>query len=82
MQQGGLASSFFRSTWSNARHQLDLVSAQDVDAFGHQGSNDSFLISSAAKDLRRLLAKILVAPLHETRERHIEVATLGVSRYS
>src|SRR5262245_23956671 len=55
-------------------HALHIVQAQHFAPLWHEGSDDAPLVSFATQNHGRLVADGLVAPLHQTRERDIEVA--------
>src|SRR5215204_14581 len=62
---------------SRSGHELDLFEAQMVTALRDQRGDHRLLVALCAREQRRLLAAVIVAPLAQADERDMKVAALS-----
>src|SRR5207248_5050842 len=62
---------------ARSRHELDLFEAQMVTALPDKRGDHRLLVALRAREHRRLLAAVLVAPLPQADERDMKVAALS-----
>src|SRR5213596_2405776 len=71
-----------QTTWllgaaARSGHELDLFEAQMVTALRDERGDHGLLVSLCAREHRRLLAAVVVAPLPQADERDMNVAALS-----